>query len=405
MAVGSGSVEGDKSVASPRLVSRGAKMQLGFLGLDSLYLMIEYPRRDMFDYWSYGIDLKDPRLKNGILREDKVLRFGANGYRLSLWDEDARLFLTPRVNDELADTPQAGQGMGLMLQLGPKWLRMFGDVTAIRALRTNIFEQLKWFGLETPELYLMRINRADIALDIVGMDVKEQSIEEWRQQWVGYAKRKHFYDSDENGDLEGFAIGSSEGVVRFKVYDKIADTVRRNSGGFWRSVWAMDEDCTLPVTRFEWSIRCYEGKFAGLRYLSDLSYDGFLELLNYVTLKWGQLRIPNPDDPTKTRWKMAPLWADLRGFIDYWSYNCDGLAQREYDFSIEVNHHYLRSIIGWLAGLQVRVGLEQHLDQPATLNQALRYLDEMGYPMAMIEHKARQKWEVAARLNGVRSDE
>lgn len=105
-----------------------------------------------------------------------------------------------------------------MLQVGPKWLRKYGDIVTPQALQKHVLAQLKLFNVTEPERYPTRLNRLDIALDVVGLRVADLSIDEWRQGWVGFARKKSFYDSSATGQLEGFAIGSSEGVVRFKVY-------------------------------------------------------------------------------------------------------------------------------------------------------------------------------------------
>ena len=118
----------DLTQNAPRPVSRGASLQRGFLGIDSLYLVLEYPHRDVFDFWlSIVKDLDNQDLYEGIVFEDFVIRKGAQGYPLAIWHGDARLFVTDRVTETLAMTRTAGQGMGVMLQLGPKWLRAYGD--------------------------------------------------------------------------------------------------------------------------------------------------------------------------------------------------------------------------------------------------------------------------------------
>jgi len=146
-----------------------------------LYVILEYPHDDVFKRWSkYVDDEKHPKLKKGIPCEHVVLRNGGLGYSLSVWDEDARLFMTDTVEDNLKGTPREGQGMGLMLQLGPKWLIRFGDILDTPRFIDNIHGQLMLFGLKTPEAYPIRLNRVDIALDVLGMDLNDFSIDEWR---------------------------------------------------------------------------------------------------------------------------------------------------------------------------------------------------------------------------------
>lgn len=366
---------------------------------------MEYPYRDIFDFWSAPIDdLTHPQLKEGILFNDMLLRRGGLGYKLSIWDGDARLFITDRVNAELAGTPSEGHGMGVMLQLGPKWLRKFGDIVAPNALIQNVLGQFIIFGIEHPEHYLARLNRLDVAVDVIGLDIGEFSIDEWRSQWVGYANQKTFHDSARTGRLEGLSIGTSQGMVRFKVYDKVNESLARGTSGFWHSVWNINPDDKLPVARFEWTLKCYEAKFTHTRYLQQLGYLEFLELLNYASLKWGRLCTPKPNDDNKARWELAPLWVELRKLIYDWQFGYEKVAKRVYELKPDMNDSYLRSIAGWIAGFQARVGIEQDENGSSSLQQALDYLIQAGYSLEDIQAKADKKWRLYSHQAGLRDN-
>ena len=100
--------------SDPRAVTRGIDLHPVFLGLDSLYVVVEYPHSDVFDLWSTFVpNLADPRLFTGIPAWNYLLRRGSLGYKLSVWQGDARLFVTDRVDDKLVDSGAAGQGMGV----------------------------------------------------------------------------------------------------------------------------------------------------------------------------------------------------------------------------------------------------------------------------------------------------
>lgn len=393
---------------NPRPVSRGLKPVIGFIGIDSLYLVVEYPHADIFERWSVAVkDFADPKLHEGIAYEGLVLRRGGLGYKLSVWDGDARLLITDRVNDKLEDTPSEGHGMGVMLQLGPQWLRQFGEHEGLFAenrLKRNIAGQLMLFGMEAPEKHRARINRMDLTIDLLGLDVQSLSLDEWRANWVGYAKPKGMYFCAKTGAIEGFAVGTSQGSVRFKVYDKVAEARRLGKYGFWRSVWGLPKPeegqdlPEVPVARFEWSVRCYQARFANLRYLEDLRFDRFVALLNYVSLKWGRLCVPRGDEDHKANWPLAPVWALLRELVDDWSLHDERVAVREYVFDPDIKEEYLRFVSGTLAGLQVRVGFDRGKDGPASLAQVLSYLHQEGHTMEEIAERAARKWEVFSGL-------
>ncbi len=387
---------------TPRYVSRGVKHQLGALGIDSLYLVVEYPHDDVFKGWAAGVgDLHAPQLFEGIPYADCVLRRGANGYKLSVWDGDARLFVTDRVNDNLAETSLAGQGMGVMLQLGPKWLRQYGEAWEEKRLLGSILAQLVAFGIANPATFPIRINRLDIALDVVGLDLGAFSVDEWRQGWVGYAKPRGFYFDARSGRLTGFHIGSYKGNVSLKVYDKVTESEKSGTSRFWRSVWNVGDDETdFAVTRFEWSIRCHKARIEDMRFLADYTFEGFLGVLNYVSQKWGSLRVPGEDQDHKARWALHPLWLDLRAFIDSYSDFYEDLKRPQYEFSPDIRPEYLNALSGWLAGLQARLGVELGESGPVSMARALSYLHQQGYTMDDILAKASEKWTVFSRLAG-----
>ncbi len=202
-----------------------------------------------------------------------------------------------------------------------------------------------------------------------------------------------------------YSISSSLGVSFRKASSMCADWVGyaklRGTSGFWRSVWGMPEDAELPpVTRFEWSVRCYKANMPGLRYLSEYTFEGFLGLLNYVSRRWGSLRVPEADTQHKSRWPLHPLWAELQGYIAHYSDHYQDMVRPQYHLSPDIKPEYLQSMAGWLAGLQARLGVEREQGGPATLAQVLGYLHEQGHSVEDIARKADAKWEVLARLSG-----
>lgn len=393
--------EHNEVAETPRPVSRGVKHQLVNLGLDSLYLVVEYPWADVFARWAQGAgDLSTPRLYEGIVWQGMVLKRGAQGYKLSVWDGDARLFLTDRVDERLAQTRAQGQGMGVMLQLGPKWLRLYGEPFAPNTLRRNVHGQLMLFGLSEPERYPIRINRLDIALDVLGLDMATFSLDEWQHQWVGYAKPRHFHLARRTGALSGLTVGTRKGNVCLTVYDKVAESQADGDSRFWRSVWGVADEAEVVVTRFEWSFRPYQARFAGLRYLAEYTFEGFLGLLNYATLVWGRLCVPRTDRNHTSRWVLAPLWEEVRAFIEEWGLNYERYVRPRYELKPDLSPAYLKAAAGWLAGLQARVGVEKGAEGPTSLAGALSYLQQAGYSPDEIARKAAQKWEVLSRLAG-----
>jgi hypothetical protein len=107
----------------PHPVTRGRNVQKeimnGIIHLDTLYLIVKYPYLDVFKKWFQQIEGIDYRmLKEGIASGDFVIRNGSSCYKYSLWQHDARIFLTDQVDEKVGD----GNGSGVWVQLGPKFI-------------------------------------------------------------------------------------------------------------------------------------------------------------------------------------------------------------------------------------------------------------------------------------------
>ena len=288
--------------------------------------------------------------------------------------------------------------MGAMLQLGPKSLRAFGEVWEPKRLYEGIIAQLAAFGVKHAELYPVRINRVDVTLDLIGLDLESLPVDQWHDGWVGASKPRAVYYASQSGQIEGFTVGTSAGQVMFRMYDKVFESAQKNKLDFWRSVWNLSEDDSLPVTRLEWAIKCYEAEFAGINYLPDLTFENFLKLLNYVTQKWGRLCVPQENDSNSSRWPLAPLWFDILELVADWSDNYEGIATREYVYTPDISSEYLKQLFGWLAGFMARVGIKQDKGGPVSLARALSFLHQTGYPFEELDEKAQEKWDVMIRL-------
>lgn len=394
-------MENSTDADNPRTVSRGLNLQPAFLGVDSLYLVIEYPSTDVFEYWSAGIrDSHDSRLHQGIPAGDMLIQTGAHGYKLCVRSGDNRLYITDRVEDVLHDTPQAGQGMGMLLQLGTMWLRQNADFTSYEALSASVFALLRGYKIKEPDRYHIRINRIDIALDILGLPMNEISIDEWRRGWIGRASGKYFYDDNTTGNLSGFVIGTSKGAVRFKVYDKLLESKKTNDWLFWLSVWRQEGaniyEADVPaIVRFEWTIKPHNAKFLGMRYLKDYTFDGLKELVNYVTQKWGRLCIAQATVP-KSRWVIHPLWQKIRRMmVEEWDIDHVGIAKRNYHIEPDINPSYLNAATGWIGGLMARIALSRGENTPVDVYEAIHIAQSETKP---IKEKAQERFDVLSRL-------
>ena len=286
------------------------------------------------------------------------------------------------------------------------WLRQHGDEGADK-LVAAIYKQLRAFGLQDPENYPLRLNRIDATADVVGLPIKEFSADFWQRSWVGRARSKSFHVDPKTGCFSGLTVGTSDGAVRFKAYDKILRSIQTRSLQFWYSVWnispeMLDDVDELFVTRFEWTFFSHRGKFTGMQYLSEFTDDGVRGLLNYATLRWGRLCRPNGGKNT-SRWPTHPFWEQLRGWLaEAWNLDSAGTAKRNYHMTPDINQAYLNSATGWCAGLAARFGIDKGLDRPMHLYEAL-LLAQRG--SRSVKDKANERFEVFTRQAGSKSDD
>jgi hypothetical protein len=289
----------------------------------------------------------------------------------------------------------SGHGMGVMLQLGPKWLRQYGDIVTPKALEENVFRQLAAFRVSNPNYYPIRLNRIDITHDVRGLRVADFSPEMWCERWVGHAFPRDFYYSPDTRQLEGLSVGSSEGIVRFKVYDKVAESQTRGTSAFWRSVWGVDKGETVDIARFEWSIKAYEGRFIGIRYLSEFTYEDFLQLLNYISFGWGRLCLPDPKHRNQSRRELSPLWVEIRNLMTEWTNGYSASASRSYEFRNDLSPDYVKAVAGWLAGCMARIAVQKKLSRPVNIEDVLELFRAEGLS---VSEKSREKLEILLRL-------
>ncbi len=106
-----------------------------------------------------------------------LIKTGSSGYKISVWYQDARIYLTEEVDEKRGE----GRGMGIWVQLGPKFLIQNGP--NLKAAVNALLEAIGVFGE-----YETRITRIDIAMDLFGERMQEQSLDYWRKNWVGRSK-------------------------------------------------------------------------------------------------------------------------------------------------------------------------------------------------------------------------
>lgn len=148
------------------------------------------------------------------------------------------------------------------------------------------------------------VSRIDLFVDFVSF----QNMEAWpREAWVTRASSVNAYSVDNR--FTGWAIGLG-GVIAARLYDKLYEIIKSNKGyliPLWQSAgWKEGE----PIWRLEFEFKRDFLKQKGLITLSEI-LSNLNGLWSYATTEWLKLTLPNPDDQTRARWPIHPMWQAL----------------------------------------------------------------------------------------------
>lgn len=346
-----------------------------------MYLHVKYPKRDVFDFWyPYIKDWDSRTVKQGRVINDHVVKGGASGYRVSVWFHDARVYLTDQVDEKCGE----GMGMGVWVQLGPKFL-----LEHINNLHEAVKVLLFGVGI-TKDIYPITISRLDLAVDLLGGSMQDQDIQFWSDGWVGRSKVSGVFYNSRTGRLETIYVGSRKSPVFLRIYDKLAQSIAEGDYEYWKDVW---KGYTGGVMRIEWEVKPKDGNFSDD--LKDFEkFNGFSirELANYL-LDWGRLCIPDFEETNRTRWEDSELWENLRGVVAEWSKDVSWPTSRYGKEFHGVSDAYIKFVSGTISGAMARLGLKD-----PTIYTLFEGLDNNGEPLEKITQKAKKKAEIIKRL-------
>ncbi len=151
------------------------------------------------------------------------------------------------------------------------------------------------------EVYSPKVSRVDLFLDFAS----DVDMEGWRRNaWVTRAKSVAQYAVD--ADFTGWMIGFKSAVVG-RLYQKVIE-LQVSKKEYLLDLWRLAGwDGELPVWRLEFQIKREVLKQMGLHGVpAVLEHQG--GLWSYATTEWLRLCLPDPDDQTRSRWPIHPLW-------------------------------------------------------------------------------------------------
>ncbi len=160
---------------------------------------------------------------------------------------------------------------------------------------------LKELGTLTASAHVSRI---DLCADFVSYE----NMESWnREAWVTRGKNIAAYAIDEKFTVWSIGLG---GNIACRLYNKLLEIIasgRVDLIPLWEASGRKPEE---PVWRVEFQfmreVLAQHGIVDLASVLANLN-----GLWSYASTEWLRLTIPNPDDQTRSRWPIHPLWGHL----------------------------------------------------------------------------------------------
>jgi len=157
------------------------------------------------------------------------------------------------------------------------------------------------------------VSRLDLCADFVS----NENMESWgREAWVTRGRSIAAYAVAEQ--FTGWTVGLG-GVIACRLYNKLLEIFESGRDDLLPLWLASGWQAGDPIWRIEFQFRRESLAQHGL-----VSLDSVLANLNglwsYASTEWLRLTLPNPDDQTRSRWPVHPLW----GYLSSVDWETDG---------------------------------------------------------------------------------
>ena len=163
------------------------------------------------------------------------------------------------------------------------------------------------------------VSRINLCADFVS----HENIESWgREAWITRGKKIDAHAINEK--FTGWSIGLG-GKISCRLYNKLLEihtSSRTDLIPLWKETGWQEDGPSIWRVEFQLmrDMLAEHGSIGLDGVLSNLN-----GLWNYTTTEWLRLMLPNPDDQTRTRWSIHPLWGYISS-ID-WETNKSPLSR------------------------------------------------------------------------------
>lgn len=212
------------------------------------------------------------------------------------------------------------------------------------------------------------VSRIDLFVDFA----TSEDMDSWtRHAWLTRAAQISAYAID--GKFSGWSIGAG-GIVSARLYDKRLE-IEASGKYYLLDLWRKTGwDGSQPVWRLEFQLK---REALTQRGLSDLGWivDNLNGLWSYATTEWLRLTLPNPEDKTRSRWPIHPLWGYLSA-ID-WETSGGPLTARHTHAQLPTDEKLFSMGFNALIAYMAREGLtDLYQGQQAFMTAMYAHLDQ-----------------------------
>ncbi|MDD5300092.1 MAG: replication initiation factor [Gallionella sp.] len=274
-------------------------------GVDSLYLSYQ---GDLFEHVQARLTQLKQLAQHPEIDQQALAQYPIAGHTFEVKDKGSSVF--PYVLEDGAFRIQLSRSSKKLPMAYVKMSSRYLASVTPKEAEAHLHAILNELGTLTDSAHVSRI-------DLFADFVSNENMESWgREAWVTRGKYIAAYSVAEQ--FTGWTIGLG-GNMACRLYNKLLEIVesgRNDLLPLWKAGgWVSGE----PIWRVEFQFRREV-----LSQHNLVRLDSVLENLNglwsYAATEWLRLTIPNPDDQTRSRWPIHPLW----GYLSSIDWETDG---------------------------------------------------------------------------------
>lgn len=274
-------------------------------GVDSLYLSYN---GDLYPEVQERLNKLKKLAQHPEADQQSLAQYSIAGHVFEVKDKGSSVF--PYVLEDGAFRIQLSRASKRLPMAYVKFSSRYLSSVTPQEAETHLRSILSELGTLTDSAH---VSRLDLCADFV----TSENMESWgREAWVTRAKNIAAYAVNEK--FTGWTVGLG-GVIACRLYNKLLEIVESGRDDLlplWQDAgWQAGES----IWRVEFQFRREAMAQHGLVRLDDVMAN-LNGLWSYASTEWLRLTMTNPDDLTRSRWPVHPLW----GYLSSIDWESDG---------------------------------------------------------------------------------